>query len=127
MNPKKSPGSELVAAFDRALGSDAEWDERELAILDLARRQADDIAALEAVLAEQGPTVAGSMGQQRLNPAFAELRQQRLALGKLLESIRLPDEGMLGKTPNVKKVRAAQTRWRSHNAAKEAPNGPLPS
>lgn len=114
----KRAGTELVAQMNGALPDEAEWDERELAILDLARRQADDISDLENVLDIQGPLVTGSTGQERLNPAFAELRQQRLALGKLLESIRLPDEGM-GRVPNAKKARAAATRWREHNAGKD--------
>lgn len=110
-------GAALIAQINAALPENGEWDERELAILDLARRQANDIADLETVLAGQGPLVKGSMGQERLNPAFAELRQQRLALGRLLESIRLPDEGM-GHVPDPKKSRAAATRWRAHNAGK---------
>lgn len=114
----KKAGTELVAQMNSALPAEAEWDERELAILDLARRQADDISDLENVLHMQGPLVTGSTGQERLNPAFAELRQQRLALGKLLDSIRLPDE-YLGHVPDAKKARAAATRWRAHNAGKD--------
>jgi hypothetical protein len=115
----KTAGAALVAQMNSALPAEAEWDERELAILDLARRQANDIAALEVVLDTQGSLVTGSTGQQRLNPAFAELRQQRLALGKLLEAIQLPDDATMGRVPNAKKARAAATRWREHNAGKD--------
>jgi hypothetical protein len=117
MTKSTEAGVALIAQINAALADDAEWDERELAILDLARRQANDIAALEQVLETQGPLVTGSTGQQRLNPAFAELRQQRLALEKMLASIRLPDESM-GRVPDAKKSRAAATRWREHNAGK---------
>lgn len=87
-------------------------------MLDLAARQADDIAALERLLAEQGPIVTGSTGQPRLSPVFTELRQSRLALGKLLAELRLPDEG-LGSTRNVKNRRSARARWDAHNAARD--------
>lgn len=99
-----------MSTISAALPEDAEWDERELVLLNLARRQADDTAKLELLLRRQGLTVIGSTGQERLNPLVAELRQQRLTLARLLAEVRLPDEG-IGPSRNVRKVRAAQTRW----------------
>lgn len=115
MAESMTAGDKLVASLSASLPEDVEWDERETALLDLARRQANDIAALEALLAEQGPVVTGSTGQDRLNPVFAELRQQRLALGKILGDVKLPDEG-LGASKNAKAQRAAQTRWNREKA-----------
>jgi hypothetical protein len=103
-------GELLRQDLDAALLPEQEWEEREAALLVLASRQADDIEKLEAVLAMEGPTVVGSTGQSRLNPAFAELRQSRLALARILGDIRMPDEGV-GSSRNIKKVRSAQRRW----------------
>jgi len=113
----QTAGDALAAQLNGALPEGGEWDEREAALVDLARRQADDIEALERLLEKEGPTVTGAAGQSRLNPVFGELRQQRLALGKILSGLRLPDEGMSGVRDAVKR-RAAETRWRAHNAAK---------
>jgi hypothetical protein len=110
MARKKSAGDVLVQQFTDALAPDEQYDERELALLDLARRQADDIATLEEQLSAEGVSVTGSMGQTRLNPIFSELRQQRLALSRLLHDVKLPDEG-LGVSKNVQQQRAAQSRW----------------
>lgn len=108
-------GNELVAQLNAALPETAEgraeWDERESALIDLARRQADDIEQLEALLRLEGSSVVGSTGQSRMNPAFAELRQQRLALAKILTGLRLPDEGY-GSSANRQQASAATARWK---------------
>ncbi|MEE2529147.1 hypothetical protein V1639_08905 [Pseudarthrobacter sp. J75] len=103
-------GDKLVKQFTEALGEGEEYDEREVAVLDLARRQANDIEALEGQLEAEGGSVTGSTGQSRLNPIYAELRQQRLALAKILQSVKLPDEG-LGSSRNSQQQRAARSRW----------------
>lgn len=123
MNDSSTPsaGDRLLTQLNEALQGSAEWDERESALLDLARRMADDIDRLETVLTEQVSVIKGSTGQDRLNPVFGELRQQRLALAKVLGEVRLPDEGLVGgAVPNAKKSRAAATRWRAHNSAHPA-------
>lgn len=86
-----------------------EWTAVELALVDLARRQADDIEALEAALAVEGLTVQGSQGQPRLNPVVGELRLSRLALLRMLSELRVSDQGPLSKNPV--KQRAANIRW----------------
>src|SRR5690554_3261573 len=109
-----SAGTELVAQLNSALPvtdeGAAEWDERESALIDLARRQADDIEKLERLLEMEGSSVTGSTGQARMNPAFSELRQQRLALAKILSGIRFPDEGY-GSSSNRQQAQAATKRW----------------
>ncbi|WP_164202368.1 hypothetical protein [[Micrococcus luteus] ATCC 49442] len=122
MPKQMSAGYKLVQQFTDALAPGEEYDERESALLDLARRQADDIDALEAQLKADGANVTGSMGQSRLNPIFAELRQQRLALGKLLHDVKLPDEG-LGSSKNVQQQRAAQSRWNRDTSGTRAIRG----
>src|SRR4051794_41845488 len=52
----------------------------------------DECEALREAVAADGTTVAGSTGQTRVHPAIGELRQHRLALGKLLSQLALPDE-----------------------------------
>ena len=47
-------------ALWRRLVNVYEFEEHELALLEVAARQADDVAALEALIADQGMTVAGS-------------------------------------------------------------------
>jgi hypothetical protein len=89
---------------------------RELAIVELAARTADDIADLEAALARDGMVVVGSKGQPRLNGVAVELRMARLALAKLLGDLRLPDEDEgAGSKPmsmaQLRGQRAANTRW----------------
>jgi uncharacterized protein with von Willebrand factor type A (vWA) domain len=86
---KKAP--DLVEAIRTGLPPGVELDEREEAILDLAARQAADLAAAEADIADRGYLVPGSRNQEVLNPSLAEARQGRLALGKLLGQLDLPE------------------------------------
>lgn len=57
----------------------AEYDLRadELLLLDKACRSADDVARLEAALADAPLLTEGSAGQTRANPLLAELRGMR--------------------------------------------------
>lgn len=110
------PPENLAAAGSALWGAvtaDYQLDPPELAVLALACRQSDDVATLEAELADQGPTVEGSKGQPRLSPIFAELRQSRLALAKLLAELRLPiDAEAAGLTPASRRAQhAANVRW----------------
>jgi hypothetical protein len=102
------PGTELIEAIRAGLPSGVELDEREEAILDLAARQARDVAAAEADIAGRGYLVAGSRGQEVLNPSLAEVRQSRLALGKLLGQLDLPDST---KDAVRSAQHAAERRW----------------
>lgn len=119
--PKRPAGlGKAGAALWKDLSGPFEFGADEVVILAAVCRQADDIASLEALLAEQGGTVIGSTGQPRLNPIYAELRQARLALGKLIEALHLPDDGEAVLTPAQKRARkAANVRWHGdpHGAA----------
>jgi hypothetical protein len=102
-------GAALWAKFVPAFVFEA----REEAVLVLACRQQDDIATLEAALADEGAVVTGSRGQQRVNGALAELRQARLAQARLLGSLKLPEEDD-DKPRDAKSKRAqhaAHARW----------------
>ncbi len=87
---KKPSDIDLIEAIRTGLPAGVELDEREEALLDLAARQARDVAAAEADIESRGYLVEGSRGQQVINPSLAEVRQSRLALGKLLGSIDCP-------------------------------------
>lgn len=124
--PPKAPGR--LAAPGRSLWrritGDYELDARELVVLEAACRQADDIFRLEKLLDDQGMTVIGSQGQARLNPAFTELRQGRLALSKLLDALALPteddEEGVVGLTASARRAqKAALARHERDRLARE--------
>jgi hypothetical protein len=110
MTKRQSAGDLLVRSLQAELGENMEFDPREIALLQLAKSQADDITTLEALLREQGASVIGSTGNPRLSPIFSELRQSRLTLSRILGQIKMPDEG-LGVSKNAIKSRAAQVRW----------------
>lgn len=101
-------GTQLIEAIREGLPPGVELDEREEAILDLAGRQARDVARAEADIAERGYLVPGSRGQDVVNPSVAEVRQGRLALGKLLGQLDLPDST---KDAVRGARRAAERRW----------------
>ena len=109
MSEKPDPGTEMIEAIRTGLPDGVELDEREEAILDLAARQARDVAAAEADIADRGYLVEGSRGQKVVNPSVAEVRQSRLALGKLLGQLDLPESTR----DAVRSARrAAEARWR---------------
>jgi hypothetical protein len=97
--------AEIVAVY--------EFGPAEAATLELAARQADDLARLEAEVKATGTTVVGSKGQQRLNPKVSEIRLQRAALARLLGLLALPSDD--DDTPRTAAGRrgqkAARARW----------------
>jgi hypothetical protein len=99
----------LVETIRAALPPGHEWDERELALLSLAEAQAADIDRLAADLAEQGVRVP-ARGGERLNQAFAEVRQGRVALARILGGIDIPES--VG-TASLHGRKAAAARWKA--------------
>lgn len=81
----KAPGTKLWAATV----SDFELAEHELAQLEEACRVRDTIAKLRAAVEEDGTMIASSQGS-RLHPGIAEIRQQQLALARLLATLNVP-------------------------------------
>lgn len=76
----------------------------------------DECEALRQSVADDGTTVAGSNGQTRVHPAIGELRQHRLALGRLLSQLALPDEdeSTLPTPLQARGRQAAGKRWAGH-------------
>lgn len=101
------------------------FDAWELEVLAHACRQADAVTLLEEYIGEQGVTVTGSNGQERLNAAITEARQARIALARLLGELKLPNEGDAQQAPGSQQgqqarngrsrraQRAAEYRWRN--------------
>jgi hypothetical protein len=109
-------GAELWADVTGMRGPNGEplvFSTAEIVTLRLACRQADDLAALEKRLAEDGLVTTGSKGQPKLSGLVIEARLSRAALAKLIGQLSLPEEGEgEGLSPAQRKaVRAAQHRW----------------
>lgn len=106
-------------AFWRSAVGTYELSEVELELLRECCRLLDECEALRASVEAEGTTVKGSTGQPRVHPALGELRQHRLALGKLLAQLDLPDEdGETLSTPTQARARrAAQARWGARGTA----------
>jgi hypothetical protein len=105
-------GATLWEAVTSGIPEGFELDDRETAQLDLAARQADDLARLEAVISEEGATAVGSTGQPVVHPAIGEARQGRLAISRLLGVLDLADEdGDVGTAASRRGRRAARARW----------------
>jgi hypothetical protein len=99
----------MIEAIRKGLPPGVELDERETALLDLASRQALDVERAADDLRQRGYLVEGSRGQQVVNPSVSEARQGRLALGKLLGQIDLPEST---RDSVLAAQRAADARWR---------------
>lgn len=82
----------------------------------------DTIAELDAQVDADGVMSTGSMGQQVLHPAVAELRQQRLAFSRMLSQLALPDpEGGVVRTPErLRAIEGGRQRWRKQRRAEGA-------
>lgn len=103
-------GQKLWDEMHAALAEGVAFDEKDYALLKLACQQQDDIVRLTEALAGATVLTEGASGQQRLNALFAEVRQARLALARLLKHL---DVGPAAKqmTPSEAARHAARARW----------------
>jgi hypothetical protein len=97
----------------------------ELEVLREACWLLDECEGLRAAVTRDGTTIAGSRGQTRVHPALGELRSHRLALGRLLAQLALPDEDgrALVSAAGSRARTAANARWapwREQEARREA-------
>ncbi len=92
-------------ALWRSVAGPFELEAHERTVLREACRTADACAALQRVADEEGPTLDSPQGV-RVHPALVELRQQRLALARLLASLRIPtdSEGRVQRRTGVRGV-----------------------
>lgn len=88
-NGLEDAGRELWLSINNA---DWDLDPRELAILERACRQADDVARCEEIVKSDGARAVGSADQPIVSPYLTEARQGRSTLKRLLDSLDLPTE-----------------------------------
>jgi hypothetical protein len=100
-----SAGAALEKVIRNDLPAGVELDPREEALLRAASAQADDIQALEADISARGHVNADGV----LNPSVREARQGRIALGRLLAGIDLPEAASV---TVLRAERAARQRWK---------------
>lgn len=122
---KPAPPKDLAArgrAFWRQTLAIFDLSEVEMQLLRECCRLLDECESLREAVNRDGTTVTGSTGQVRVHPALGELRQHRLALGRLLAQMALPDvDDTTLKTPTQARARkAAQTRWAAHNERRQS-------
>lgn len=81
-------GQEIIEIFEaKATERGLELDHDDVVVLRNAARVADLIADLDADIAANGVMLTGATGSSKVNPAVAESRQQRVALGRLLADV----------------------------------------
>lgn len=109
-------GKALWKKMREALPAGWAYDERELALIAAACRQADDLALLERAIKRDGAMSRGSQGQPTVNPALPEARQARVVLARLLGEVSLPVESdEKPKTAASRRAQhAADSRWDQH-------------
>lgn len=84
----------------------------ELLLLEAGCRLADQVATLEAELADAPVMVEGSKGQDRPHPLYAEIRAHRLAVARILAQLGLADAiDADGATRSSAGRRMARARW----------------
>ncbi|NYE19460.1 P27 family phage terminase small subunit [Microbacterium immunditiarum] len=94
-------------AFWRQLHADYEFEVAQTEVLIEACRTLDRLEALDAVIADEGVTSEGSMGQRIVHPAVQEARQLQITLTRLVAALELP--------PSDEDVRAHE-RWKTQRA-----------
>jgi hypothetical protein len=97
MTEKVKPPDGLRAPGRRlwdAITGDYDLDEHELVLLREAARTVDLCEELETDLRRDGATIESPQGK-KAHPAAVEVRQQRIALARLMAALRMPagDEG----------------------------------
>ena len=93
----------------REVLADFELGGHEQLILVNACHVADTCAALQEVIAADGPMLTDREGGPRTHPACRELRQQRIALARLIVCLRVPlgDEDAGGDRSQYRGMRGA--------------------
>lgn len=127
-NRKPPPPADLAdrgRVFWRRTLDDFELSRVELELLRECCRLLDECESLRTVIDVDGPTVAGASGQVRVHPGIGELRSHRLALGRLLAQLDLPDvDDRALSTPRQAAARtAARARWGAAGALRGVDGG----
>jgi hypothetical protein len=105
MTARKTPGKRLRATLDKLLAPQAEWDEQELATLDLLESAADRAAALKAVF--DAEMAQPQISAHRVSVLASELRQHEATIAKLMDRL----DPKMEKPKSARHVHAANARW----------------
>ena len=100
-----------------------EFSVSEIELLTEICRTLDLCEALEATIRAEGPTSSGHVGQPVSHPAAREIRQQRLALGRLLAQLDLPGADEIKSPTQLRAQKAARSRWDAQHAQWGSPRG----
>lgn len=115
---QEKPPARLTAASRRLwceVVDQYELRQDELTILEDICRETDLITKMDAELRGREMIVAGSTGQDTINPLVPELRAHRAARAGLWAKLKLPDAA--GLPVNAQRT-GGQTRWaRAHGSA----------
>lgn len=115
-------GREVWARIVGSLADDFELDERDLITLTDAARIADTIAELDSSIRERGAV----LDTGKVNPAVVELRQQQVALMRLLASVKV-DDSRRAMTPTQRRAsEAAAVRWNLERQKYGSGRSPMP-
>ena len=126
MKPQNDQPPDVLGRRGKALWVELqhtyEFDPHESELLLETCRALDLIDNLQTAIASDGVMLTGSQGQQVLNGAVAELRQQQASYGRLVGQLNLLDAEMGSAiTARSRAARtAAQSKWRERKAAKGA-------
>src|SRR5829696_7789396 len=105
-------GRALWDAVHADLGAEWELTGHERVLLEQACAQLDVAADLDAEVEARGLVVTGSRDQPVLLPAVTEARLARLAAGRLLGALKLPDaDGQPSSAGSRRSRDAARVRW----------------
>jgi hypothetical protein len=90
----------------------SEWDlsTTELVALHELARCADTMERLASAMADAPATVTNSRGDQTINPIIREARAQQQLYARLLASLRIPQEDVVGQPQRRGAVRAPYIR-----------------
>ncbi len=99
---------------------------RELALLHELTRSLDRVDEVRAIVAADGPVVAGSRGQRVAHPLLAEERAHRVIIARIAAMLDLPDAtkarpgdgtDQITSLASVRARSAARARWGNRGAA----------
>ncbi|MEU6321501.1 hypothetical protein [Streptomyces sp. NPDC047009] len=111
----ESAGSLFVTAMKAAY----DFEPHEHALIVSAASTLDEIEGMELALAQSGPVIKGSTGQDRVNPLIPALANHRLTLLRILKQLGIEGESAPDsrsaeqKAISEKASYAARVRWKT--------------
>jgi hypothetical protein len=97
----------------------------ELALLEQACKTIDELAQMDADLADMGYIVSGSANQPRINPLLGAIAQHRKLLDQLIVALGVPlPSELVGRRRSATAKQNADTRWRQQKRRGQLPGVP---